>query len=60
MESVLLLPFLEKEMREVLSEEAREELRAILALCERVLNTDTGESGHSPTHQPPGGLAPSG
>ena len=36
MESVLLPPFMEKETPEALSEEAREELKAILALCERL------------------------
>jgi tetratricopeptide (TPR) repeat protein len=37
MESVLLPPFLAKETPEALFEEAREELKAILALCERLL-----------------------
>jgi tetratricopeptide (TPR) repeat protein len=37
MESVLLPPFMEKETPEALSQEAREELKAILALCERLL-----------------------
>lgn len=37
MESVLLPPFIEKETPEALSQEAREELKAILALCERLL-----------------------
>ncbi len=37
MESVLLPPFVEKETPEALSQEAREELKAILALCERLL-----------------------
>ena len=37
MESVLLPPFMEKETPEVLSLEAREELSAILTLCERLL-----------------------
>ena len=37
MESVLLPPFMEKETPEALSEEAREELKAILALCDRLL-----------------------
>jgi tetratricopeptide (TPR) repeat protein len=37
MESVLLPPFIEKETPDALSEEAREELKAILALCERLL-----------------------
>jgi tetratricopeptide (TPR) repeat protein len=37
MESVLLPPFIEAETPEVLSEEAREELKAILAWCERLL-----------------------
>ncbi len=37
MESVLLPPFMERETPEALSEEAREELKAILALCERLL-----------------------
>lgn len=37
MESVLLPPFMEKETPEALSVEAREELKAILALCERLL-----------------------
>jgi tetratricopeptide (TPR) repeat protein len=37
MESVLLPPFMEKETPEALSHEAREELKAILALCERLL-----------------------
>jgi tetratricopeptide (TPR) repeat protein len=36
MESVLLPPFMEKETPEALSQEAREELKAILALCERL------------------------
>lgn len=37
MESVLLPPFIMEETPEVLSEEAGEELKAILALCERLL-----------------------
>ena len=37
MESILLPPFMEEETPEALSEEAREELKAILALCERLL-----------------------
>jgi len=37
MESVLLPPFMEKETPEALSQEAAEELKAILALCERLL-----------------------
>ena len=37
MESVLLPPFMEKETPEALSQEACEELKAILALCERLL-----------------------
>ncbi|MBC8031234.1 MAG: TIR domain-containing protein [Pyrinomonadaceae bacterium] len=37
MESVLLPPFMLEETPEALSEEAREELKAILALCERFL-----------------------
>lgn len=37
MESVLLPPFMEQETPEALSLEAREELNAILALCERLL-----------------------
>src|SRR5205814_4657278 len=37
MESVLLPPFMQKETPEALSLEAREELKAILALCERLL-----------------------
>ena len=37
MESVLLPPFIERETPEALSQEAREELKAILALCERLL-----------------------
>lgn len=37
MESVLLPPFVERETPEALSQEAREELKAILALCERLL-----------------------
>ena len=37
MESVLLPPFMEKETPEALSHEAAEELKAILALCERLL-----------------------
>ncbi len=39
MESVLLPPFMEEETPEALSQEAREELKAILALCERLLKT---------------------
>src|SRR5262249_41028528 len=38
MESILLPPFMEHETPEALSHEAREELKAILALCERLLN----------------------
>lgn len=37
MESVLLPPFVEEETPEALSQDAREELKAILALCERLL-----------------------
>ncbi len=37
MESVLLPPFIEQETPEALSQEARAELKAILALCERLL-----------------------
>ena len=37
MESVLLPPFMEKETPEALSQEAAEELKAILALCEQLL-----------------------
>src|SRR5262245_23304124 len=37
MESILLPPFLEQETPEALSHEAREELQAILALCEQLL-----------------------
>ena len=37
MESILLSPFLEEETPEALSEDAREKLTAILALCERLL-----------------------
>ena len=37
MESVLLSPFMEKETPEALSQDVREELKAILALCERLL-----------------------
>ena len=37
MESVLLPPFMQEETPEALSEEAAEELKAILALCERLL-----------------------
>jgi tetratricopeptide (TPR) repeat protein len=37
MESVLLPPFMEQETPDALSEDAREELKAILALCERLL-----------------------
>lgn len=37
MESVLLPPFMEQETPDALSEEAAEELKAILALCERLL-----------------------
>ena len=37
MESVLLPPFIEKEIPEALSEDAADELKAILALCERLL-----------------------
>ncbi len=37
MESVLLPPFMLEETPEALSQEAREELKAILALCERLL-----------------------
>ncbi len=37
MESILLPPFVEKETPEALSQEAREELNAILALCERLM-----------------------
>jgi tetratricopeptide (TPR) repeat protein len=37
MESILLPPFIETETPEALSQEAREELKAILALCERLL-----------------------
>ncbi|HEU4833729.1 MAG TPA: AAA-like domain-containing protein [Pyrinomonadaceae bacterium] len=37
MESVLLPPFMAQETPEALSEEAREDLKAILALCERLL-----------------------
>jgi hypothetical protein len=37
MESVLLPPFMEEETPEALSQDAREELKAILALCERLL-----------------------
>jgi tetratricopeptide (TPR) repeat protein len=37
MESVLLPPFMAEEMPKALSEEAAEELKAILALCERLL-----------------------
>lgn len=37
MESVLLPPFMEQETPEALSQEAREELKTILALCERLL-----------------------
>ena len=37
MESVLLPPFMEKETPEALSEDTREELKKILALCERLV-----------------------
>lgn len=37
MESILLPPFVEKETPEALSQEAREELKVILALCERLV-----------------------
>jgi tetratricopeptide (TPR) repeat protein len=37
MESVLLPPFLEQERAEALSQEAREELASLLALCQRLL-----------------------
>lgn len=37
MESVLLPPFMEEETPDAVSQEAREELQAILALCERLL-----------------------
>src|SRR5262249_47977973 len=37
MESILLPPFIEQETPEALSHEAREELHAILALCEQLL-----------------------
>jgi tetratricopeptide (TPR) repeat protein len=37
MESILLPPFMEKETPDALSEDAREELKAILELCERLL-----------------------
>src|SRR6185295_1862206 len=37
MESVLLPPFMESETPEALSQEAAEELKAILALCDRLL-----------------------
>lgn len=37
MESVLLPPFMEQETPEALSQEAREELKGILALCEQLL-----------------------
>jgi tetratricopeptide (TPR) repeat protein len=37
MESILLPPYVEKETPEALSEEMREEMKAILALCERLL-----------------------
>jgi tetratricopeptide (TPR) repeat protein len=37
MESILLSPFIEEETPEALSEDAREKLTAILALCERLL-----------------------
>lgn len=37
MESILLPPFLEQEMPEALSEDARAELKAILALCAQLL-----------------------
>jgi tetratricopeptide (TPR) repeat protein len=37
MESVLLPPFMERETPEALSQEAAEELKGILALCERLL-----------------------
>jgi tetratricopeptide (TPR) repeat protein len=37
MESILLSPFVEEETPEALSEDAREKLTAILALCERLL-----------------------
>jgi tetratricopeptide (TPR) repeat protein len=37
MESVLLPPFMQEETPEALSQEAAEELKAILALCERLL-----------------------
>jgi len=37
MESVLLPPFMQEETPEVLSQDAAEELKAILALCERLL-----------------------
>jgi tetratricopeptide (TPR) repeat protein len=37
MESILLPPFMERETPEALSQDAREELKAILALCERLL-----------------------
>jgi len=40
MESVLLPPFIQDETPEVLSEEAAEELTAILALCKRLLRVD--------------------
>ena len=36
-ESVLLPPFMEQEMPEALTEDAREELKAILSLCEQLL-----------------------
>jgi tetratricopeptide (TPR) repeat protein len=38
MESVLLPPFMEEETPEALSREAREELKGILVLCDRLLN----------------------
>jgi tetratricopeptide (TPR) repeat protein len=37
MESILLPPFMEKETPQALSQETREELKAILSLCERLL-----------------------
>jgi tetratricopeptide (TPR) repeat protein len=37
MESILLPPFVEKETPEALSQDAREELKTILTLCERLL-----------------------
>lgn len=38
MESVLLPPFMEQEIPDLISGEAREELKAILAVCERLLS----------------------